>query len=313
LFKIACVFPGQGSQYVGMGQELCNSFPELLSYFQEAEATLGIDLRGLCFSGPEEKLKSTSNTQPALLTISMICYEALRKSGVTPHCLAGHSLGEYSALVAAGSISFSEALLLVRQRGLLMEEAYPVGAGGMAAVLGLEANTVEEVCREVAEVGFVQIANFNCPGQLVISGEKNALVRIIELLKKAGAKKVIELNVSGPFHSQLMRKASSKFASYLDKTGILEPSLPVIANVNAAYLTTSPEIRKSLAAQIYSPVLWEESVRKLYADGIRVFIEVGPGKVLSGLIKKTVKDATILNVEDRASLENTLTKLRKCM
>lgn len=310
--KIAFIFPGQGSQYVGMGRELVNAYPELLSFFQEAEGLLDFDLKELCFTGPEDELKKTSNTQPAILTVSLMCYQLLQKSGISPDFVAGHSLGEYSALVAAESIAFTDALRLVRQRGLLMEEAYPLGTGSMAAVLGLDSATIEKSCQQVLETGFVEIANYNCPGQIVISGEKIAIRKAAELLKEAGAKRIIELAVSGPFHSQLMKDASNKFAKLLEKVSIKNPAVPVIANVSADYLSGWQEIRDLLVKQLYSPIRWEESMKKLYEDGVRIFIELGPGKVLSGLVKKTVPGVTILNVEDPISLEKTLAKLKEC-
>lgn len=307
------MFPGQGSQYVGMGRAIVNTYPDLLAYYQEAEGELGFNLRELCFSGPEDKLKKTSYAQPALLVTSIICLKQLLKAGVKPDYLAGHSLGEYSALVAAGCLSFREAINLVRKRGLLMEEAYPLGEGGMAAVLGLAADKIEEVCRQVSPHGFVQIANYNCPGQIVIAGQKVALYKAANLLKLAGAKKVIELVVSGPFHSELMKQASYYLASYLGNINFLDPKIPVISNVSADYLYNGTEIMESLRRQMYLPVRWQESIKKLSSAGVTIFIEVGPGKVLSGLVRKTVREVNIFNVEDDISLANTLAKLKECI
>ncbi|WP_227766720.1 ACP S-malonyltransferase [Zhaonella formicivorans] len=308
--KIAFIFPGQGSQYVGMGKDFAEHHPAAAAVFAQAEQQLGFSLAKLCFEGPEDVLKQTSNTQPALLTTSIACYEVLKGEGIQPDYLAGHSLGEYSALVAAGSISFPDAVSLVQKRGQLMEEAYPSGQGGMAAVLGLSALQVEKVCKAATSYGLVQPANYNCPGQVVIAGENAALKQAVILAKEAGAKRVVELAVSGPFHSKLMEKAGDKLAAILSEIEVRDPFLPVIANVNAEPLRTGQEVRNSLVKQLSNPVRWEETVQKLYDLGVRIFVEVGPEKVLSGLVKKIVKDVLIANVQDRESLQKTLTALK---
>ena len=310
--KIAFVFPGQASQYVGMGKELCSNFPEAAAIFEKADAVLGFPLSRLCFEGPQEELNKTAITQPAVLTTSIACLAVLQKAGgPVPVAAAGHSLGEYSALVAAGSLNFEDAVSLVRKRGQYMQEAVPLGEGGMAAVMGLPCEAVVAVCREASDNGVVEAVNLNCPGQVVIAGDMAGLKAAGPLLKEAGAKRVIPLPVSAPFHSRLMVPAGERLAKDLDAVTIADPSMPVVANVSADYVRTGPEIRASLIKQVYNPVCWEESVRLLVADGIQTFIEVGPGRVLGGLIKKTCREVSIYNVEDLASLEKVLALTRE--
>lgn len=305
--KIAFVFPGQASQYVGMGKELCSKFSEAAAVFEKADTVLGFSLSRLCFEGPQEELNKTAVTQPAVLTTSLACLAVLQKAGgPVPVAAAGHSLGEYSALVAAGSLSFEDAVRLVRKRGQYMQEAVPLGEGGMAAVMGLPAEDVAAVCREASTTGVVEAVNLNCPGQVVIAGDMTGLKAAEPLLKEAGARRVISLPVSAPFHSRLMIPAGEKLAKALDGVALADPSIPVVANVSADYVRTGQEVKASLIRQVSSPVRWEESVRRLIASGIQIFVEVGPGKVLSGLIKKTSREALLYNVEDLASLEKVL-------
>jgi [acyl-carrier-protein] S-malonyltransferase len=307
--KIAVVFPGQGSQYPGMGKELAEKYAVAKQVFTEADSIK--PLSGLCFEGPEEELRKTINTQPALLTVNIACFQVLRDRGIQPDFLAGHSLGEYCALVAAGVLEFSDALKLVMLRSRLMEEAVPQGVGGMAAILGLPPETVADICREVAVSNWVEPANFNCPGQVVIAGYQEGVARAVELAKNRGARRVIPLNVSGPFHSRLMEPAGSGLAQELEKVSLQPPKLPVVANVTATIEENPEAIAANLAQQVQKPVRWEESVLFLYEQGVRTFIEVGPGKVLTGLIKKTVKDVLLLNVEDEGSLQATIHKLEE--
>lgn len=305
--KIAFVFPGQGSQYVGMGKELCAKYPEAAAVYEQADASLGFSLSRLCFEGPREELDHTAITQPAVLTTSIACLAALQKAGVpAPAAVAGHSLGEYSALVAAGSLSFSDAVRLVRKRGQFMQEAVPLGVGGMAAVMGLIGKEVAAVCQTAGGTGVVEAANLNCPGQVVIAGTNEGLNAAEPLLKEAGARRVIPLAVSAPFHSSLMLPAGERLAAELEQVTLSEPLLPVVANVSADYVSTAPEIKASLIKQVSSPVRWEECIMRLVDDGIKTFIEVGPGKVLSGLNKKICRDVLQFNVEDLASLEKVL-------
>jgi [acyl-carrier-protein] S-malonyltransferase len=312
LKQVAFVFPGQASQYVGMGKELCHNFPEAAAIFEKADSALGFSLSRLCFEGPQEELNKTAITQPAVLTTSIACLAVLKKSGMPlPAAAAGHSLGEYSALVAADSLSFEDAVRLVRKRGQYMQEAVPLGEGGMAAVMGLSSEEVAAVCRKASVYGVVEAANLNCPGQVVIAGDMAGLRAAEPLLKEAGAKRVIPLPVSAPFHSSLMIPAGEKLARDLEGVTIKDPSIPVVANVSADYVRTGAEVKASLLKQVYSPVRWEESVRFLANSGVQTFIEVGPGKVLSGLIKKTCRDAKLYNVEDLASLEKVLALKRE--
>lgn len=305
--KTAFVFPGQGSQAVGMGKELCDLYPVAKAVFEEADSALGFSITDLCFGGPEEELRKTYNTQPAILTVSVACQRVLAEKGLVPAIVAGHSLGEYSALIAAGALQFADAVRLVRKRGQLMQEAVPLGQGSMAAVLGLERETIIAICKEVeAKSGPVQAVNFNCPGQVVIAGAAAAVDAAVEALKAAGAKRAIPLPVSAPFHSTLMKPAADKLAGELAKITVADAKIPVVANVNGQIITGGDAIKESLVKQAASPVLWEDCIAAITAFGAGDFVEVGPGKVLTGFTKKIAKDANTLNVEDESSLQKTL-------
>lgn len=305
--NIAFVFPGQGSQSVGMGKELYDNYPVAKAVFDEADKALGFSITDMCFNGPEEELRKTFNTQPAILTMSIACFRVLQEKGITPSVVAGHSLGEYSALVAAGALTFSDAVQLVRKRGQFMQEAVPLGEGSMAAVMGMERSEVIRICEQAqSEVGAVQAVNFNCPGQIVIAGTTAAVDKAIELLKAAGAKRAIPLPVSAPFHSTLMKPAAVRLSGELDKIIVSDAQIPVVANVNGKVIQQSAAIKQSLVDQAASPVLWEDCVAGIVDTGAAIFVEVGPGKVLTGFTKKIAKEAETLNVEDVASLEKTL-------
>ncbi len=305
--KTAFVFPGQGSQTVGMGKDLHDLYPVARATFAEADAALGFSITDLCFGGPEEELRKTYNTQPAILTVSVACHRVLAEKGLAPAIVAGHSLGEYSALVAAGALSFPDAVRLVRKRGQFMQDAVPLGEGSMAAILGLERDEIIAICKKTEQqTGPVQAVNFNCPGQVVIAGAAAAVDAAGEALKQAGAKRVIPLPVSAPFHSTLMKPAAEKLAAELDKITVADAAIPVVANVDGRIVTKSDAIKASLVRQAASPVLWEDCVAAIAAAGASIFVEVGPGKVLTGFTKKIAKDAVTLNVEDDASLQKTL-------
>ncbi|WP_226681239.1 ACP S-malonyltransferase [Sutcliffiella horikoshii] len=310
--KVAFVFPGQGSQIVGMAQELATEYKEVQAVIDQADEKLGYKLSSLMFEGPQEELTLTYNAQPALLTSSIAILQLLKQAGIRADYTAGHSLGEYSALVAADAISFEDAVYTVHMRGKYMEEAVPAGVGSMAAVLGLEESLLKEACEEASsEAGPVQLANLNCPGQIVISGSAEGVSLASEKAKAKGAKKVIPLVVSGPFHSSLMKPAASKLEDTLSSISINESTFPVIANVDADEMRSASEIPVKLVEQLYSPVRWEQSVEKLIDLGVDTFIEVGPGKVLSGLIKKVNRRATTIPVYDKETLQKAIDHFKK--
>jgi [acyl-carrier-protein] S-malonyltransferase len=283
--RTAFVFPGQGSQYVGMAKDLFQNDPRGRSLIEEADRILGTSLSTICFEGPEDLLRQTSNTQPAIFLHSMVMAQAL--TDIEPSMVAGHSLGEYSALVAAGALSFADGLRLVRLRGALMQEAGVIRKGTMAAVMGLSPEVTIELCREASASGVVQPANFNSPGQIVISGSVDGVHKAMELARAKGARMVKELVVSGAFHSPLMESARDGLKKALDATTFMDARIPVYANVTAEPVTAAAEIRDLLYRQLTMPVLWEQSVRSMVRDGAEDFIEIGPGKVLQGLIKRT--------------------------
>ena len=307
--KTAFVFPGQGAQYAGMGREISDMFPSARATFDEADSALDFRISRMCFEGPEEDLKLTENTQPAILTTSSALFRVLEERGMRPDFVAGHSLGEYSALVAAGALKLGEAAALVRRRGRYMQEAVPVGVGAMAALLGLDLPAVQSVCERAAEGQIVSPANLNSLGQIVIAGNHEAVERALTLAKEAGAKRAIPLQVSAPFHCALMMPAEERLAVDLDACAFADLRFPLITNVDAQPIRTGSEARSALKRQVSRPVRWEETIRRLLDEGVRAFIEVGPGKVLLGLIRSIDKSVTMLNAEDEKSVENALSGL----
>lgn len=309
--KIACIFPGQGAQYTGMGKELAESYREAMDIFDLAGERLGIDMKKLCFEGDEEELKKTENTQPSILTVSIAMLEVLKLKGIEPQVTAGLSLGEYSALVASKAISFVDAVALVKKRGKYMQEAVPAGEGTMAAVMGMERSSVMDCLKMASGYGVVEAANFNCPGQIVIAGHTKAVEMACSILKDKGARRVIMLPVSAPFHSSLLKPAGEKLAAELENVEISDNKVPVISNVNAQVIMNRYEIKKCLIEQVSSSVLWEDSIKKMIDMGVDTFIEVGPGRTLSAFMKKIDKNLHVHNVEDIESLENTIVSIRE--
>ena len=306
---LAFLFPGQGSQEVGMGRALAESSPAAKAVWAEADAALGFSLSTLCFEGPAADLALTANTQPAVLTTSVAAAAALAERGVTPGLTAGHSLGEYSALVAAGALRFADAVRLVRRRGEFMQEAVPVGTGAMAALLGVELATAEQVCAEAAQGEVVGVANINSPGQIVIAGHRTAVERAVAAAAARGGKKSVLLPVSAPFHCALMKPAADRLASELERLTVSAPRIPVIRNVDGGVTRTADEVKPFLVQQVASPVRWTDCVERLAREGATGFLEVGPGRVLTGLLKRTLDGARGHAVEDPASLEKALAAL----
>lgn len=304
--KIAFLFPGQGSQYVGMGKDLYSKYESFKKIFDEAEKILNFKLKQVIFEGPIEKLKQTQFTQPAIFTTSVACREILREKGINAEIVAGHSLGEYTALFAAGSLTLAEALKLVQKRSQFMQEAGQKRPGTMTAIIGLNIQDVSDICRTVSQYGIIEAVNFNCPGQIVIAGDVKAGEEAVKLALEKGAIKAITLEVSGAFHSSLMNEASQKFSQELAKYEIKNAGIPLITNFNADQTKDAAQIRECMIKQVNNPVRWEESINKMLAVGVDTFIEVGPGRVLSGLVKRIDKNITILNVEDEKSLDKTL-------
>jgi [acyl-carrier-protein] S-malonyltransferase len=301
--KLAYIFPGQGSQYAGMGKDLVEKYPASRAVFEEADDALGFAISRLCFEGTAEELQLTENTQPAILTTSIAALRAVEAEGLpAPFVVAGHSLGEYSALVAAGALSLSDAVRTVRLRGRFMQEAVPVGTGAMAAVMGADLKTVEEACGEASRGEVCSPANINSPNQIVIAGNSDAVDRTVVLLKERFQKRAIKLNVSAPFHCALMMPAQVRLAAELEKLEFNDLRLPLITNVDAARITRGDEARGALIRQVSSPVRWLESVQLLIQEGTQTFVEVGPGKVLSGLVRQIERSANCVNVSDGESI-----------
>ena len=301
--RTAFVFPGQGSQYIGMGKELYENFKVAKEIFEEADDALHFSIKKICFQGPEEILRLTENTQPAILTTSIASLKVLQtEKGINPELTAGHSLGEYSALVVSGALSFIDAVQIVRLRGKFMQEAVPVGEGAMAAILGMERREVEKICEEISFEEVLSPANFNCPGQITIAGHSKAVERAIERVNQEG-KKAVLLPVSAPFHSPLMKPAGERLEKALEGIPIRDLKVPVVTNVEAEINRSKERVKPLLVAQVSSPVRWEESIRKMIGEGIERVLEIGPGKVLTGLMKRIDSSVENGNLEDLQTLK----------
>lgn len=308
--KTVFVFAGQGAQKIGMGKELAENFKAASDVFDEASDALGFDIRELIFNGDESTLMLTENTQPAVVTMSIAAYRVLEEKGIKPDIAAGLSLGEYSAHIASGTMDFADGVRLVKKRGRYMQEEVPEGVGAMAAILALDADTVLACCKEASDYGICEAANFNCPGQIVVSGEVKAVEKCCEIAKEKGAKRAMLLPVSAPFHCSMLKGAGEKLSQELKNVELHEMKIPIITNVTADYIKSVDEVKGLLEKQVSSSVKWEESIRRMIADGADTFVEVGPGKALSGFIKKIDKELRVYNVEDMASLEKTLEGLK---
>ena len=314
--KIAFVFPGQGSQKIGMGKDLIENYPEANILFDRANKALKkerVDIGKVCFEGPEEELKNTVNAQPAILTISTILCKLLRKNKIKPSIVAGHSLGEYSALVASSAIKFEDAVKLVRKRGEYMQSATYAETGSMLAIIGLEQDEISKICEEINDIGIVEISNHNSPTQIVVSGEFKALEKLTIMAKEKGARRVIPLKVSAPFHSSFMEIAKENLERYLEKVKINNPKIPISCNVSAGYINNKEDVRSALIKQMTHPVKWVDSIKKMNSEGINYFIEVGPGKVLKGLIKQIIPEAKVFNVFDSNYLQNVVKKMEEVL
>jgi [acyl-carrier-protein] S-malonyltransferase len=307
--KVAFVFPGQASQYPGMGKELAEKYPAARAVFEEADQALGFSISKMCFEGTEEELKLTENTQPAILTVSVAAYRVVAEKGLAPDFVAGHSLGEYSALVAVGALNFADAVRLVRKRGQYMQEAVPAGQGGMAAIMGISPAVVQDACKRAAAGEICTPANLNSPEQTVISGHASAVKRAVEIASQLGAKRSMMLAVSAPFHSALMMPAQEKLEKDLRATSFADLQVPLVTNVDADTIRKGDEARQALVRQVTMPVRWEESMRLLLDEGVNTFLEVGPGKVLTGLMRQIERSVASLNVEDEKSLQATVEKI----
>ena len=300
--KLAFVFPGQGSQNVGMGRELYENHPAAHRVFDQADAVLGFELSRICFEGPESELTLTTNAQPAILAASIAAWRLIQAEGIRPDVLAGHSLGEYSAVVAAGGLSFEDAVFAVRRRGELTQKAVPVGVGMMAAILGLSREAVAEVCVKAAEGEIVELANINCPGQIVIAGHGGAVSRAVDEALLRGAKKAVRLDVSAPFHSSLMLPAQRGMREVLDKIEFSNLEIPLINNADVAVLTDAQGVRQGLVKQVVAPVRWQETVERMLAMGVETVVEIGPGRVLSGLVRRVDRSLVTYNIDDEKTL-----------
>jgi [acyl-carrier-protein] S-malonyltransferase len=307
--KVAFLFPGQASQYSGMGKELAENYPAAKAVFDEADQALGFSVSKMCFAGTEDELKLTANTQPCILATSVAVYRVLAEKGVAPDYVAGHSLGEYSALVAAGSLRFSDAVKLVRKRGQYMQDAVPAGQGAMAAIMGLSPADVMDVCKHAAQGEVCSPANLNSPEQTVISGHAGAVKRAVEIASQKGAKRAVMLAVSAPFHSALMTPAQEKLEKDLKATVFTELQVPLVTNVDADTIRSGDEAHSALVRQVTMPVRWEESMRLLLDEGVNTFVEVGPQRVLTGLMRQIERSVATLNVEDEKSLQTAIEKI----